>query len=236
MEKMNDLKDLLNHELQDLYSAEEQIIDALPAMIDRATDRSLKAALVQHLDATKTHKKRLEQAMGLLGDGKARVKGKDKGLLSGLFGSSAGLCKGMQGIVEEGNKVIAQDMDPQVLDAAIIACAQKVEHYEICGYGTARSYARELKLEKLAQLLEQTLEEEYSADRKLSFMAESRINREAEVAGGLPRDRSRSGSSRTENQTVRISREEVEMASASRAKRKTASKSDGKPKGRSRNV
>ena len=132
MEKMNDLKDLLKHEVQDLYSAEEQIITALPEMVEKAKNPDLKKALQNHLKVTKQQLSRLEQVLNMLGDPEERIE--NKGLLSRLF-KSRQVCKGMQGLIEEGNKVLAEDMHPDVMDAAIIASAQKIEHYEICGYG-----------------------------------------------------------------------------------------------------
>lgn len=181
MEKMNNLKDLLKHELQDLHSAEDQIIAALPAMIEKATNTSLKNSLREHLRVTEKQKNRVVQILQLLGEENAENGRKKKGI-AGLFGG-AQKCKGMAGIIDEGKKIMSEKMHPDVMDAAIIASAQKVEHYEICGYGTARSYAEELGLQKVAELLEQTLNEEYEADDKLTFLAESRINRQAEKGG-----------------------------------------------------
>src|SRR5438270_6615732 len=164
MEKMNDLKGLLNHEIQDLYSVEEQIIEALPAMIQKASNTKLKNALSTHLRVTEEHKKRLEKIQKQFS-----VKQEDKkGFLAGIFGNGKQVCKGMEGILEEGKKMMNEDMEPKVMDAVIIACAQKVEHYEICGYGTVRTYAKELGLDKVSQLLEQTLNEEYEADDLLT--------------------------------------------------------------------
>ena len=187
MEKMIDLKDLLIHEVQDLYSAEEQIIEAMPAMIEKAKNPTLVKALKEHLKVTENQKARLEQVQKLLGrednEGNNGSNGnKKKGFFSSLFGDtdSGQTCLGMQGLIEEGEKVMAEDMSPKVLDAAIIASAQKIEHYEICGYGTARAYARELNLGQVAELLEETLDEEYEADDLLTDLAVGRINEEAE--------------------------------------------------------
>lgn len=180
MEKMNDLHDLLKHEIQDLYSVEEQIIKAMPAMIQKANSWDLKKALEEHLNITKKQLTRLDQAQKIVNEDTAEVvTEKKQGLLSRLFKRSQ-VCKGMQGIIEEGEKVMAEEMSPEVLDAAIIACAQKIEHYEICGYGTARAYARELNLTQLAGLLEQTLDEEYEADDRLTRLAVDRLNKKAE--------------------------------------------------------
>jgi ferritin-like metal-binding protein YciE len=236
MEKMNDLKDLLKAEIQDLYSVEEQIIEALPKMISKANDTSLKNSLSEHLRVTEEHKKRLDKIQQTLNKGTDEA-GQKKGILSGIFGGGKHTCKGMQGIIEEGNKMMGQDMTPEVLDAAIIACAQKVEHYEICGYGTARTYARELKMEQVALVLEQTLNEEYEADDRLTTLAVQRINLEAGGAGAKSGDRSASGSAsgRTGRDTTkeRTGRKEAEMATASN-KRSSGSSSreseGGKPK------
>jgi ferritin-like metal-binding protein YciE len=182
MEKMSDLKDLLKHEIQDLYSVEEQIIEALPKMIEKANNNALKNALTEHLRITEEHKNRLDKIQQMVSkEKKGDENGSKKGFLANLFGGGKQVCKGMQGIIEEGNKIMSADMTPEVKDAAIIACAQKVEHYEICGYGTAKSYANELSLSKVTQLLEQTLNEEYEADKKLTVLATGRINRKAEA-------------------------------------------------------
>src|SRR5690349_9378583 len=119
MEKMNDLKDLLKHEIQDLYSVEEQIIEAMPAMIEKAGNKTLKKALNDHLKITQEHKNRLDKIKKSLefeSDGS-----ENKGFLSSIFGGGKHVCKGMQGIIDEGDKIMNEDMTPQVLDAAIIA-------------------------------------------------------------------------------------------------------------------
>lgn len=180
MEKMKDLRDLLKHEVMDLYSAEEQIIAAMPMMIEKATNPQLRQALEEHLRVTEAQRDRLDQVkQHLMGAEEAKDGGKKKGIL-GLFGGSQ-KCKGMQGLIEEGQKVMGENMSPEVMDAAIIACAQKIEHYEICGYGTARAFARELNLGEVAELLEETLDEEYEADDLLTDLAVGSINQEAET-------------------------------------------------------
>ena len=181
---MNDLRDLLKHEVEDLHSAEEQIIDALPAMIEKASNSALKNSFTEHLRITEQHKDRLEKVLQILSPGDEEENGTKKKKFLGLFGGGNQKCKGMEGIISEGKKMMNADMDPDVMDAALIACAQKVEHYEICGYGTARSYANELGLQQVASLLEMTLDEEYDADDKLTFLAESRINKQAERKSG----------------------------------------------------
>ena len=185
MEKMSDLKDLLKHEILDLYSAEEQIIEALPAMINKAQNKDLKKALSNHLKITEEHKKRLDKVKQFITDqGQQAEEGQEKkGLFSRLFsGSETQKCRGMEGLIDEGNKVMNEDINVEALDAAIIACAQKVEHYEISGYGTARAYAKELQLKDVEKLLEQTLGEEYEADDLLTQLAVGRLNVQAEQA------------------------------------------------------
>jgi ferritin-like metal-binding protein YciE len=217
MERMNDLKDLLKHEVMDLYSVEEQILSALPMMIEKTKNRELKKALQDHRKVTEQQKDRLDQVMQLLNGGQ-EMEGQDKkeGLLSRLFKRTY-TCKGMEGILEEGNQIMGEDMAPEVLDAAIIASAQKVEHYEICGYGTARTYARELGLEEVARLLEQTLNEEYHADDLLTQLAESRINMRAEKGAGkgMGDMAGTSGRSTTTGRTQGARREQPEIAMAS---------------------
>jgi ferritin-like metal-binding protein YciE len=180
---------LLKHEIFDLYSAEEQIIEALPAMIDKAKNTDLKNALQEHLKITEEQKKRLDQVQQLLNENNENeeVREQDeekKGFFSRLFKGSNGKekCMGMEGLIEEGQKIMREDISPEALDAAIIASAQKVEHYEISGYGTARAYAAELNLNEVQKLLEQTLNEEYEADDRLTALALKRVNLDAEKA------------------------------------------------------
>ena len=179
MDNMNHLRDLLVHEVHDLLSAEEQIIKALPAMISNASNTQLKQSLEQHLRITEQQRERLNQVRQLLRVGSEDANDSDRGIFAGLFGSG-NKCKGMEGILTEGEKVMSIDMSPEVKDAAIIGAAQKVEHYEICGYGTAKAYAEELGLIDVAQLLQQTLMEEYDADDKLTALAVGSVNRQAE--------------------------------------------------------
>ncbi|RPD51304.1 MULTISPECIES: ferritin-like domain-containing protein [Chitinophagaceae] len=181
MEKMRDLRDLLIHELADLRSAEEQIIEAMPQMIGKAHNPQLRQSLEQHLQITHGQLARLEQAQRMLGDHNADDN--RSGLLANLFGSGTH-CKGMEGLIDEGQKVMGEDMNPEVMDAAIISCAQKIEHYEICGYGTARAFARQLGLTEVERLLEQTLDEEHQADELLTSMALNSVNLMAETSGG----------------------------------------------------
>lgn len=197
MEQMIDLSDLLKHEIMDLYSVESQIIDALPNMIDKAINPSLKKALKDHLDVTEEQRKRLDTLKGMMadsaeseeknesGDQQENSENNKPGFFARLFNrTSEDKCLGMEGILKEGEKMLGADMSPEALDAAIIGACQKVEHYEICGYGTALAYARELKLDQVAELLAQSLEEEYEADDNLTFLAVGHLNLEAEFASG----------------------------------------------------
>ena len=197
MENMNQLRDLLNHEIKDLYSAEEQIIEALPKMIEKAKSKQLKKTLQQHLHVTEKQKDRLDDVMEKLGeDGK-----EESGGILGMF-KGGEKCAAMEGIIKEGDKLMKEDMSPEVSDAAIIAAAQKVEHYEISSYGTARAYAQELNLPAVADLLTKTLDEEYEADDLLTELAESRINERAISENGGPgssRQRGRAGSRQSSN-------------------------------------
>src|ERR1700712_4852365 len=165
MEKMNDLQALLKHNVIMLQSSEAQIVEALPAMIARATNAELKQALQEHLQVTETHARRLEQVREMLGADDGSVK-KYTGVLAGIMGATK--CKATAGLIEEGEKMMAENLENGVMDAAIIGCGQKIEHFEIASYGTVRAYAEQLGLSDVAQLLEQTLDEEYEADEALT--------------------------------------------------------------------
>ena len=220
MEKMNDLRDLLKHEIEDLQSVEDQILEALPKMIDKAGNPDLKKALQEHLQVTQQHKSRLEKIMkDFQGNGS---NGKKKGFL-GIFGGKQE-CKGMKGIIEEGEKIMSSDISPEALDAAIIASAQKVEHYEICGYGTARTFARELGMEQVAKQLEQTLNEEYQADDILTSLAVMRINEEAETPGGSSPSASSRG--RSSGRVKEKANREMEMEPVSSRRSGSSGKSE----------
>lgn len=196
MANMNDLKDLLKHDIDDIYSAEEQILEALPAMVSKSQNELLKKALEDHLKVTEEQKNRLDRVKALLTEGEEQNQS-NKGFLSGLF-SGTHKCKAMEGIIDEGQKVMGEDMDAEVMDAAIIGCAQKVEHYEITSYGTARAYAEELGLNEVASLLETTLNEEYDADDRLTELAVGNINKKAEGESGNMRRSARRESSGSE--------------------------------------
>ena len=160
--KLESLRDLLVEQLQDLYDAENRITKALPKMAKAATSPALKAAFEKHLAETEGQVRRLEQVFEALGE-KAKTK----------------TCKAMQGLIAEGEETMDENAEPEVLDAALIASAQRVEHYEMAGYGTVRSYAKLLKENSIVGLLEQTLEEEKATDEALTTLAESSINVEA---------------------------------------------------------
>src|SRR6185437_5148248 len=169
MKKIIDLKDLLKHEILDLYSAEEQIIDALPEMIESANDARLKESLSNHLNVSKTHKDRLDSIKkSLMGDEEET----NDGFFSSLFGGSNSVTsRGVEGLIKEAGKLMDEDMTSEAKDAAIIASVQKIAHYEIAGYGTIRAYASELKLDSIAVELGKTLSEVYEADRSLTRLA-----------------------------------------------------------------
>ena len=176
MENMNDLRDLLRFDVQHLISIEEQIIEALPAMIDKAHNPQLKQALEQHLRVTEIQRDRLDRVQQQLGQNADY----DNGIFAGLFSSST-KNKGLAGLIDDGEKILALDMNPNVKDAAIIGCAQKIEHVEIAAYGTARTFAEQLGLTDVAQLLQQTLLEEHDADDLLTTLAVGEVNQRAEA-------------------------------------------------------
>src|SRR5215211_6847424 len=161
--KMATLEDLYTDLLKDLYSAEKQLVKALPKLAKNAQSPDLQKAFQEHLKQTEGHVERIER------------------IFTDLGGSPRGKkCVGMEGLVEEGNELLQEDAEPDVLDAGLIAAAQKVEHYEIAGYGTARAWAQRLGYDKAARLLQQTLEEESLANEKLTKIAESHVNMEAQ--------------------------------------------------------
>lgn len=183
MDKMNDLKALLRHCVQELYSVEEQIIEAMPAMIAKAENPSLKQALEQHLRVTENHRERIDQVRQMIGADEQSVT-KYSGVLSNLFGVGS-KCKGMEGLIDAGQKIMSENLSPEVMDAAIIGGSQKIEHFEIASYGTARTYAQQLGLTDVARLLQQTLDEEYRADEILTSLAVGGVNQEAQAGSGL---------------------------------------------------
>lgn len=163
--RFDSLNDLFLEQIRDLYDAEQRITKALPKMMDAAHAPALKQAFKSHLQQTEGHISRLEQVFSQVGADKKRE-----------------TCLAMKGIIEEGENMIAAEGDADVKDAALIAAAQRVEHYEMAGYGTARTFAETLGLNQAATLLEATLKEEKDTDSKLTKLAESGINREAAAA------------------------------------------------------
>ena len=161
-EEINPLEELLVDELKDIYSAENQIIKALPKMAKAASSPELKRAFERHLEETRRQVERLNQIADHL---EIKLTGKK--------------CKGMEGLIEEGKEIMEEDLDENAIDAGLIGAAQKVEHYEIAAYGTARTHAQVLGYSKAAKLLQQTLDEEGNTDKKLTSLAESIINVEA---------------------------------------------------------
>jgi len=159
--KENLLKELYVDELKDLYSAETQLLKALPQMAKAATSPDLKSGFEEHLSQTKGHVQRLETIFEALGES---PKGKT--------------CKGMQGLIEEGSEMIDEDLEPEELDAGLISAAQRVEHYEMAGYGCVRTYANLLGESEAESLLDETYNEEKETDKKLTELAQS-INVEA---------------------------------------------------------
>lgn len=168
--KFDNLKTLYISELRDLYNAEHQLVKALPKMAKAASSQELKDAFEKHLEQTKNHVERLEEVFEDIGE---KPKGKT--------------CKAMKGLVEEGSEILDKEGDESVIDAGIIVAAQKVEHYEIAGYGSVRTFAELLGKDKSAELLQTTLNEESEANETLNQLAEGIVNPEAvtepELAG-----------------------------------------------------
>ena len=179
--ELDSLQALYVDELKDLYSAEKQILKALPKMIKAASHEELAATFSEHLRVTERQVERLER---IFADLEESPRGKK--------------CVGMEGLIEEAQELLKEKPEPEVLDAGLIAKAQHVEHYEIAGYGTVRTYAEQLGLTKHAELLQQTLDEEGEADKRLSALAENSINIEAEMAEGSDGSSERSGGGRSQ--------------------------------------
>jgi len=162
--ELQTLKDLYIKELKDLYSAENQIIKALPKMVKAASNEDLASGFEEHLEQTKEHAARLEK------------------ILKNLDETTKGpKCHGMEGVLKEGAEMIEEEADEEVKDAGLISAAQRVEHYEMAGYGCVVAYAKLIGDKEGAKLLQQTLEEEEATDEKLTDLAESVINVEAEA-------------------------------------------------------
>jgi ferritin-like metal-binding protein YciE len=205
--EMNSLQRLYVDELRDLYNAEKQLVKALPKMAKNATNPELKKAFTDHLEETEGHVERLGQIFEMLGE---RAGGKK--------------CKGMEGLIEEAKELLEEDTSEAVLDAGLISKAQHVEHYEIAGYGTVRTFARQLGLEEQADLLQQTLDEESKANELLTQIAESSVNVEAET-----------GEESGEESTTRRSDRQVPRSVAREgARSRTTSRRGGRTTSRSR--
>ena len=166
--KLQNLQRLYVNELRDLYSAENQLLKALPKMAKGASSNELKERFKEHLEQTKGHVDRLEQIFQQL---EQSPKGKT--------------CHGMKGLIEEGSEILKQDGEDSVLDAGIIVAAQKVEHYEIASYGSVRTFAKLLNQEEAARLLQSTLDEESETNEKLNQLAEGIVNPEAVIESQL---------------------------------------------------
>ena len=157
--KLDSLRDLLIEELRDLYNAETQLVDALPKMAEAATSQELKSAFQHHLEETRGHVSRLDRIFQQISE------------------KSAGeTCEAMKGLIKEGETLVKAEGNPDVRDAGLIGAAQRVEHYEMAGYGTARSLARRLGEDQVAETLQQTLNEEAKANEKLTSIAEGQVN------------------------------------------------------------
>lgn len=161
--KLNNLQDLLIHELKDIYNAEQQITKALPKMIKATSSTQLKSAFEEHLMVTEKQIERLDKVFEIMGEK-----------------SSGEKCKAMEGIIREAETMLSERADSSVMDAALIASAQRVEHYEIAAYGTVCTYAKQLGMTDVLDLLHKTLEEEKMTDEKLTMIAEKSINLKAQ--------------------------------------------------------
>jgi ferritin-like metal-binding protein YciE len=160
--ELKSLDDVLEEELKDLYSAEKQLVEALPDIVEAASSKELQDAISEHLEETRGHVKRLEEVFQAIG-----------------MEPESQHCDGMEGLISEGSEVAEADGDGDARDAALIGAAQRVEHYEIAAYGTARTLARQLGHTDAAKLLDETLDEESAADEKLTKIAEKSVNKAA---------------------------------------------------------
>jgi len=198
---MEALQKLLTNELADLYDAENQMIKALPKMIDECSSTELQEALQEHLTVTQKQVTRLDQIFRDLGEKPSKK------------------CKGMAGIIAEGEELLKEDFEESTKDAGIIGAAQKVEHYEIASYGTARTLAEFLGHQRAAELLEQTLEEEKEADKLLTQIAESSINSEASEEEEETGDQ-RGGNGRTRASSTSKSKSRTQRSRTQRSRTK----------------
>jgi ferritin-like metal-binding protein YciE len=177
--KLDSLKKLYLEELRDLYSAETQLVKALPKMVKGASSAELKQAFGNHLEQTEEHVERLNEIFGRLDE---KPTGK--------------ICKAMKGLIEEGSEMLEEEGEESVIDAGLIGAAQRVEHYEIASYGTVRTFANLLGEQDAAELLQQTLDEEGETDKELSELAEGIVNNEALTEDGEQKEVATAGSRR----------------------------------------
>ncbi len=206
---MKDLKELFIEDLKDMYDAEHQLVDALPNLEEAAASQELKQALREHLEVTKSQAQRLEEVFREAGEEPDRE-----------------TCEAMEGLVEEAEDLVSEckGEDPQVCDAGIIGCAQKTEHYEIAGYGTLRTWAEHLGLQQSVDLLQQILDEEGEADKKLTQIAESMVN---PAAAHEPANESPSVSEMEEEEQPTTSRSRTASRGQSRSRSADRSRSSG---------
>ncbi|HYV96198.1 MAG TPA: ferritin-like domain-containing protein [Gemmatimonadaceae bacterium] len=195
---LHTMRDLLVENLRDLYSAENQLTKALPRIARAVKSENLAEAIEDHLNETEEHVNRLREIFELLGE---RPTGKR--------------CRGMEGLLDEGEEVINEDGGDAILDAAIISAAQKVEHYEIAAYGSAVAYAEMLDMNDVAEILEETLEEEKAADERLTELAENEISPQAELEGGIAGDEEEAEGDEDQDQEEWETESEAEMAEGS---------------------
>ena len=207
--ELKSLRDLYVDELKDLYSAEKQLVKALPKMVKNATNPELAQAFSDHLEETEGHVERLEQIFEELGE---RPGGKK--------------CVGMEGLIEEAKELLEEDAAEEVLDAGLISKAQHVEHYEMAGYGTVRTYARLLGLDEQAAVLQQTLDEEGAADKKLTMLSQQ-VNVDAETAGDEEEEETGASRGRGEREVARSMSREGSRSRSGGTKRTTRSRGRG---------
>jgi ferritin-like metal-binding protein YciE len=214
--EMQTLRDLYIEELKDLWSAERMLVKALPKMAKAANHSELANAFTTHLRQTEQHVKRLEQIFDELGESPRGKK-----------------CIGMEGLIEEGQELLKEKPNPDVLDAGLISKAQHVEHYEIAGYGTARTYAETLGETRQAQLLQQTLDEEGETDKLLTQLAESSINIEA-ASGVAEEEEALSRGSRSPRRAEReVSRRTAVESGRGGTRAERGGRTGGRPAGES---
>jgi ferritin-like metal-binding protein YciE len=211
--EMQSLKELYIDELKDLYSAEKQLVKALPKMAKNATNPELKEAFTNHLQETEGHVERLEQIFEMLGE---RAGGKK--------------CKGMEGLIEEAKELLEEDATEEVLDAGMISKAQHVEHYEMAGYGTVRAYARLLGLDDQADLLQETLDEEGHANELLTQIAESSVNVEAEAGADEEASSSQSGDRQVKRSVAKEGVRSRTGSNRSRGTSRSTTRSQARPR------